>query len=355
MENFLNIEFVLTVGHDFKVWPSAFAEGDSSKVSRDQLPIHKASIEWRASVRVDVSYSFTSHLSILIHLPKYAAAILDTCKTYIYLKNDILLKQKTRHVKTVNIQNMWMFNQLTGLNNQHSPQRLFSLYWPRNTKHPSPSNSWAGPLSSPSTYVPYRMPPSSFVYMPWPCKASSTKYPSRVLQERTINSLFDLYSISDIQKECLPYLAIKLFSNWNYPTCWTCCDFCSLWLYWFMTLSAGQQQQSGKKPSSHPIKKDDTMPTSRKICPYFTTWTHFSWNIFLTVYFYTYIMKDKKALSNIYRREKRGRKICLRKPSCWTLSTFENSNPFFIHNNCIQVCLRNMCKQLVYPVNNSTL
>lgn len=97
MENFLNIEFVLTVGHDFKVWPSTFAEGDSSKASRDQLPIHEASIECRAFVRVDVSDSFTSHLSIFIHLPKYAATILDTCKTYFYLTNDILLKlNKTR-------------------------------------------------------------------------------------------------------------------------------------------------------------------------------------------------------------------------------------------------------------------
>lgn len=93
MENFLNMEFVLTFGHDFKVWPSAFAEDDSSEASRDQLPIHEASIECRAFVRVDVSYSFTSHLSILIHLPKYAATILDTCKTYFYFANDILLKR----------------------------------------------------------------------------------------------------------------------------------------------------------------------------------------------------------------------------------------------------------------------
>lgn len=86
------MEFVLTGGHDFKVWPSAFAEGDSSKASRDQLAVHEASIERCASVRVDVSYSFTSHLSILTHLPKYAATILDTCKTYFYLTNDILLR-----------------------------------------------------------------------------------------------------------------------------------------------------------------------------------------------------------------------------------------------------------------------
>lgn len=78
--------FVLTVGYNFKAWPPAFAEGHSSKVSCNQLPVHEAPIECRASVRVDVSYSFTGHLSILIHLPKYAAAILDmpqdTCKTY---------------------------------------------------------------------------------------------------------------------------------------------------------------------------------------------------------------------------------------------------------------------------------
>lgn len=93
-ENFLNMVFALTGGHDFKVWPFAFAEGDSSKASHDQLPVHKASIECCASVRVDVSYSFTSHLSILIHLSKYAATILDTCKACFYLTDDILLKKQ---------------------------------------------------------------------------------------------------------------------------------------------------------------------------------------------------------------------------------------------------------------------
>lgn len=68
---------ILTVGYDFKVWPSTFAEGCSGEASRDQLPIHKASIECCPSVWVNVSYRFTGHLSILIHLPKYTATILD--------------------------------------------------------------------------------------------------------------------------------------------------------------------------------------------------------------------------------------------------------------------------------------
>lgn len=67
----------LTVGWNFKDWPSTIAAGCSGKASHDQLPIHKGSIECCPSIRVDVSYRFTSHVSILIHLPKDTATILD--------------------------------------------------------------------------------------------------------------------------------------------------------------------------------------------------------------------------------------------------------------------------------------
>lgn len=67
---------LLTVWNRFKAGSSSLVGDHCRKTSPNQLAVHKASIESRPSVGVDVRYRVASHLSVLVHLPKQTPPIL---------------------------------------------------------------------------------------------------------------------------------------------------------------------------------------------------------------------------------------------------------------------------------------
>lgn len=66
----------LTVVDNCEARPLAVA-ADGGMASLNQLAVHEVSVQSRRPVRVDVGHTFTTHLSVVIHLSIHAASVLE--------------------------------------------------------------------------------------------------------------------------------------------------------------------------------------------------------------------------------------------------------------------------------------
>lgn len=120
--------FVLTVGRGLEARPPVLVAAQAGQTGLDQLPVHEAAAQSRVSVRVDVGHRVAGHLSVLIHLPKHTAPVLDAPQ-YTPTRTIATLTEVIQPLY-VCVVHAWSQHVLKGISNRNqSSGHLLSVYF----------------------------------------------------------------------------------------------------------------------------------------------------------------------------------------------------------------------------------